>query len=100
MPKATPSAKRLGGAHRKLQQHETRRFYWRGYHTNRWRRRRKAFLDKNPECVECAKVDKVVDAKVVDHKVPIEDGCDPWDESNWQGLCKSCDARKRGQTKR
>lgn len=100
MPKATAKAKVSGSPKPKLQQHQTRRFYWPEYHTTKWRHRRKSFLEINPLCVECEKIDRVVEAQVVDHSIPIEDGCDPWNEANWQGLCRSCDARKRGQTKR
>lgn len=100
MPKATPSAKAPGTPGKKLQQHQTRRFYWSGYHTTRWRKRREAHFDQYPFCVKCEETGQLVDAKYLDHKRTIEDGCDPWDETNWQGLCESCDARKRGQTKR
>lgn len=30
----------------------------------------------------------------VDHRVPIADGCDPYDPSNWQATHKSCNASK------
>lgn len=98
MPKATAKAKHPAPAPIK-QQHQTRRFYWAGYHTQRWRKARLRFLQHNPECVECKKENRSIPAKVVDHIKPIETGAiDPWDYSNWQGLCIYHDASKRGKT--
>lgn len=99
MPKATPKAERVVKAPVK-QQHETRRFYWSGYKSTRWKKRRATFIQLNPVCKECENEDKAEPAVVVDHVIPIQDGSDPWDESNWQGLCFRHDAKKRGQTKR
>ena len=99
MPKATAKAHRIIATPPKAI-HETRKFYWSGYKTSRWRRRRALFLKINPLCKECEKENKAEPAVVVDHIRPIQDGCDPWDETNWQGLCYRHDAKKRGQTKR
>ena len=99
MPKATKKADRVVKVP-VLQQHETRRFYWFGYRTGRWRRLRARYLNVNPVCVLCDEENKSEPAVIVDHAVPIQDGIDPWDESNWQGLCYRHDAKKRGQTKR
>ncbi len=68
----------------------------RGYDA-RWRRMRKAFLQRHPLCVECMKEGKVTPATVVDHIVPHRG--DPrlfWDVKNWQPLCKGCHDRKTG----
>lgn len=99
MPRATPKVV-LSSSAKPKQQHQTRRFYWPEYHTTKWRKRRKAYLRQYPSCVKCAEKDIETPAVVVDHIIPIQDGCDPWDETNWQGLCVPCDASKRGKTKR
>lgn len=59
----------------------------RGYGA-RWDKERKAFLRLNPFCVMCGYDDKVIFAKVVDHRKPKK-GDDPafWDKTNWQPLC-------------
>lgn len=72
----------------------------RGY-DDRWRVARKRFLKANPLCVECLKVDRLVEATVVDHIIPHRgDKKLFWDESNWQALCKSCHDRKTMTTDR
>jgi 5-methylcytosine-specific restriction protein A len=66
----------------------------RGY-DSRWRKSRKRFLNANPLCVECLKVDRLVEATVVDHIIPHRVDKELfWDESNWQALCKKCHDRK------
>lgn len=68
----------------------------RGYDA-RWRRARKAFLQRHPLCAECVKEGKVTPAIVVDHIVPHRG--DPrlfWDIKNWQPLCKGCHDKKTG----
>jgi hypothetical protein len=63
------------------------------YHTQRWLRRRLAFLRDHPLCVECERRGLVVAAVVVDHR----DGHRHtqwrdrfWDEARWQALCIDC----------
>ncbi|MBO4657941.1 MAG: HNH endonuclease [Bacteroidales bacterium] len=71
------------------------------YHTARWTWRRKAFLEQ-PEhvfCVRCKKQGIYKLAKVVDHIIPAEICGDFWDESNWQALCKRCNAVKAAEDK-
>lgn len=66
----------------------------RGY-DSRWRKSRKRFLNANPLCVECLKVDRLVEATVVDHIIPHRGDKKLFcDENNWQALCKSCHDRK------
>ena len=68
----------------------------RGYDA-KWRRARKAFLDRNPLCAECQREGKLTPATVVDHIVPHRgDQRLFWDETNWQPLCKDCHDRKTG----
>ncbi len=68
----------------------------RGYDA-RWRKARKAFLQKHPLCVECYKAGRLTPATVVDHIVPHRGNQGLfWDEGNWQALCKACHDRKTG----
>jgi 5-methylcytosine-specific restriction enzyme A len=60
-----------------------------------WRIASKAYLAKNPLCVECLKRQRLVAATVVDHIVPHKGN--PalfWNWDNWQALCKRCHNRK------
>ena len=66
----------------------------RGY-TYEWRKASRAYLERNPLCVECLKRNRVVAATVTDHIVPHKG--DPalfWDPNNRQSLCKRCHDRK------
>lgn len=66
----------------------------RGYDA-RWRKARAVFLRRNPLCVECQKEGKLVQATVVDHRIPHKGNYEKfWDENNWQALCKLCHDRK------
>lgn len=61
----------------------------------RWRIASKAFLARNPLCIECMKHRRLVAATVTDHIVPHKG--DPalfWNQDNWQPLCKPCHDRK------
>lgn len=64
------------------------------YSQRKWRRRRRLFLMRNPLCVKCTKAGKFQPAEEVDHIIPIADGGDVWDETNWQALCKPCHSSK------
>lgn len=72
----------------------------RGY-DHRWQKTRKHYLSEHPLCVECAKLDKVVPATVVDHIVPHKgDTALFWDRGNWQALCARChNSHKQRQEK-
>ncbi len=66
----------------------------RGY-DSKWQRESKAYLNKNPFCVEHLKRGLHVPATVVDHIIPHKgDKKLFWDRKNWQGLCVSCHNRK------
>ncbi len=70
---------------------QTRDQYHHLYHTPRWRKARKAYLNKHPLCVMCEKRGLTVAATVVDHKKPHKGNLELfWDEDNWQPLCKQC----------
>lgn len=57
----------------------------------RWRRERKAFLQRNPLCKFHMERGVIEAATVVDHIIPHH-GKEQlfWDQSNWQPLCKPC----------
>jgi 5-methylcytosine-specific restriction endonuclease McrA len=57
------------------------------YTTPAWRKFRINYLKRHPLCIECKKVDITMKATIIDHIVPIREGCDPWDEMNMQPLC-------------
>ena len=69
--KQTPDPRRKG---RKRDRPQDRR-YW----TNAWRKSRLAFLKNNPECTGCGGP-----ANVVDHVIPVRQGAEFFDVSNWQ----------------
>lgn len=65
------------------------------YKTARWVRARRYFLNRNPLCVRCMEVGKLVDASVVDHIIPHKGNPKLfWKQTNWQALCKGCHDRK------
>lgn len=66
----------------------------RGYDRS-WQRASKAYLREHAFCVECQRRGAFEAATVVDHIIPHRG--DPtlfWDQSNWQGLCKTHHDRK------
>lgn len=65
----------------------------RGYDAT-WRRLRAMVLAREPLCRECAKRDRIVDAREVDHVTPIRFGGKRLDPANLQPLCKPCHSRK------
>ena len=65
----------------------------RPYDSRRWRRLRARKLHADPLCQYCP-LGTVTPATEVDHRVPIEQGGDPWDENNLVSTCKPCHLRK------
>lgn len=60
----------------------------RGY-GRRWQKARRRFLNANPLCVMCDRINVVTEATVVDHIRPHRGNQDIfWDQDNWQALCK------------
>ena len=82
--KQTPDPRRKG---RKRDRPQDIR-YW----SQEWRRSRLAFIKTNPECNACG-----WPASVVDHIIPVRQGAEFFDSSNWQSLCKRCHAAKSGR---
>lgn len=67
------------------------------YNTTRWRKSRLSFLKRNPCCVSCKERGIFTPANVVDHIVPVSQGGEFWDRSNWQPMCASCHNTKSGK---
>ena len=58
---------------------------------HKWRQAREVFLAANPLCVMHKERGQVVEATVVDHKVPHRGDLKLfWDRKNWQPLCATC----------
>ena len=62
------------------------------YWTHQWKKARAAFIRENPTCKRCHKL-----AQVIDHVVPVNQGGEFWDVTNWQPLCKQCHDIKSGR---
>lgn len=95
-PRLVPSGRKYCDEHQALHPEEIRSASARGY-GRRWQKASKAFLHRNPLCVQCAKQGRYVKATVVDHVIPHRG--DPvlfWDQNNWQALCKPCHDKKTG----
>lgn len=66
------------------------------YHTTRWRKCSRLFLDQYPLCAMHLELGREVPATVVDHKIPHKGDYDLfWDELNWQPLCGQCHNRHK-----
>lgn len=60
-----------------------------------WQKARAGYLRSHPFCVEHEQSGQLVQATVVDHKVPHRgDQALFWDHDNWQSLCKTCHDEK------
>ena len=72
------------------------------YHTARWARMRRIFLAQREHvfCVRCKAQGRFTAASVVAHIIPAEICGNFWDTSNWQPLCKKCNAVKAAEDKR
>jgi 5-methylcytosine-specific restriction protein A len=64
------------------------------YESTRWRKLRKAYMQRNPVCTQCTQP-----AKFLDHIKPISQGGDIWNLDNLQGLCPSCNGKKTNSQK-
>ena len=64
------------------------------YNSSRWRGIRSYWIKRNPLCIECSRIGRVVAATVVDHRIPIRQGGDMYSEKNLQSMCTSCHDKK------
>ena len=67
------------------------------YNSTAWRKFARVYKQRNPECVECNKENRVGPADVADHIVRIEDGGEKYNENNIQSLCNFHHNRKSGK---
>jgi len=65
------------------------------YHSTRWRKASKAFLDENPLCAECLRKGRDTAAYLIDHIKPHNGDYNLfWNQENWQELCNACHEEK------
>jgi 5-methylcytosine-specific restriction protein A len=64
------------------------------YSSARWKRIRDSHLMHEPLCRACKERGRLVEAKIVDHIIPIRRSGDPFDAANFQSLCTSCHSEK------
>ena len=64
------------------------------YYSNRWKKLRQAYIEHQPLCEHCLKLDLITPASVVDHIKEIKDGGEAWSFDNLQSLCSTCHNRK------
>lgn len=99
MPNIKRSCRRPWMAERKPQ--EGRKYSnTKFYQSTAWRKLRKVKLEKDPLCEECLKHNIHTPAKVIDHKVPINQGGAALDIANLQSLCDRCHNRKSAKESR
>jgi 5-methylcytosine-specific restriction protein A len=55
---------------------------------------------ENPVCAICKAENIITPSEVTDHIVPKDICKDPWDQTNWQALCKKHHAIKGAQDKK
>lgn len=75
----------------------------------KWQKARAGYLRSHPFCIEHEIRNELVQATIVDHKVPhkLDDAMNSgdaerianakalfWDSANWQSLCKTCHDQK------
>lgn len=85
------------------QQEDKRPRYGNGnvYQSTRWIKCRKGYLMKHPICEKCRLIDITIEARVLDHIIPIRYADEQgrhgaiWDRDNWMALCDECHNRKR-----
>jgi 5-methylcytosine-specific restriction protein A len=65
----------------------TRRTGQEFYNSIQWRRLRNWYIRQHPLCAACKKDGLIVNAKIVDHVIPVKDGGDKLNETNLQSLC-------------
>jgi 5-methylcytosine-specific restriction protein A len=70
------------------------------YDSHRWKLIREKVLSIEPLCVMCRQDSRVTAATVVDHITPMNEGGDPFDMNNLQGLCASCHNKKSSHESR
>src|SRR4051812_45581642 len=104
----TPGCPNAGAYRGKCSEHATAREAVRNerradsrrvYLSVRWKRLRRIVLLEQPHCAWAEQVCWLPSVEV-DHVIPIEDGGDPWDRGNLQGLCHGHHAVKSSRESR
>ena len=71
------------------------------YGTERWRSLRELALKRDKGlCVICLKANVIERATIVDHKLEINDGGEPFDIENLQSLCSACHNKKSAEERK
>lgn len=70
------------------------------YDTKEWRNLRAYKIGLDPVCEVCESKGFTIEAKVVDHIQPINEGGAVFDLDNLQSLCTTCHNRKTGKESR
>lgn len=65
----------------------------RGY-GRRWQKVQAEHLRIEPHCRRCAEYGRIIEARQVDHIIPLARGGAHYDHANLQSLCDSCHSRK------
>jgi len=55
-----------------------------------WKKARQQQLTAHPLCKHCLETGRYTAATEVDHIIPMSDGGEPLDPSNFRSLCKRC----------
>jgi 5-methylcytosine-specific restriction endonuclease McrA len=65
------------------------------YHTARWSKERRLFLQLHPLCRPCMQAGRLTGATQVDHVIPHKGNYEAFFRlENWQPICASCHSRK------
>ena len=67
-----------------------RKYKHRERYDSRWDKVRNIYIKEHPLCEECLKNEIITNARIVHHKVPIEDGGAIYDYENLMSVCDSC----------
>lgn len=76
--------------------HDGKNIYW----TNRWKKITAIVKAEQPVCARCDELGLATPVVIVDHIKELEDGGDPFDRSNLEGLCFSHHNNKTAREKK
>lgn len=94
-PELVSYGEKYCGNHKGLHKNDDRESSKERGYDSAWAKARKRYLVTHPLCVKCKEAGRYEMATVVDHIIPHRGNKTLfWDESNWQGLCKSCHDKK------
>lgn len=67
------------------------------YNSTKWRNIANSHKKRNPFCIKCKEKNKISATEFTDHIVRIQDGGDPYKDSNLQSLCAFHHNQKSGK---